>query len=214
VIKFLIFISLFFVSVVVLCSCIVEISAEEYKNKNYGFKLQYPDDWEVNKDIQPTISPETAKLLNNEVQKEAYPDFNHFRILQIVPDVEMDGYESTIFGDPVFSITIYPNMSNLEKVREYDIFYNIYQNDLSDDYINPSDKIIESISKVDKNGLPIYVIITKKLDPIDKTVIFDFTYLLWNNNTGYGITYYVGSQLAKAYTTDFQNLISSFEFLN
>jgi hypothetical protein len=65
--NFLSFVISFFVFVVLLpigSNNIILIFGEEYENKKYGFKLEYPNNWKVNKEIQPTISPDVASFVD------------------------------------------------------------------------------------------------------------------------------------------------------
>ena len=92
---------------------------QEYLNDEYNIKLDYRNDWKVNKEIKYTISSENTKLLNKKVNDVVYSRFNHFRLLHIIPDFEKNGYELTLIDDAIISITLYPNMSSLEDTRVY-----------------------------------------------------------------------------------------------
>ena len=71
----------------------------------------------VNKEIKSTINSENTKSLNEKLNDVEYLDFNQFRLLHIIPDVEKVGYES-LLGDTISSIT-YHDMSSLEDTRVY-----------------------------------------------------------------------------------------------
>jgi hypothetical protein len=92
---------------------------QEYLNDEYNIKFDYRNDWKANNEIKYTISSENTKSLNKKVNDVVYSGFNHFRLLHIIPDVEKNGYESTLIGDAIISITLYPNMSSLEDTRVY-----------------------------------------------------------------------------------------------
>jgi hypothetical protein len=57
----------------------------------------------VNKEIKSTINSESTKPLNEKVNDVVYLDFNQFKLLHIIPDVEKIGYES-LLGDTISSI--------------------------------------------------------------------------------------------------------------
>lgn len=90
---------------------------QEYLNDEYNIKLQYHNDWKVNKEIKSTINSENTKSLNEKLNDVEYLDFNQFRLLHIIPDVEKVGYES-LLEDTISSIT-YHDMSSLEDTRVY-----------------------------------------------------------------------------------------------
>jgi hypothetical protein len=39
--------------------------------------------------------------------------------LHIIPDVKVNNYELSLLGDTIIPITLYPNMTSLEKARVY-----------------------------------------------------------------------------------------------
>jgi hypothetical protein len=92
---------------------------QEYLNDEYNIKLEYHNDWKVNKEIKSTINSENTESLNKKINDVVYSGFNHFSLLHIIPDVEKNGYESTLIGDTIISITLYPNMTSLEDTRVY-----------------------------------------------------------------------------------------------
>ena len=63
------------------------------------------------KEIKSTINSENTKSLNENLNDVEYLDFNQFRLLHIILDVEKVGYES-LLDDTISSIT-YHDMSSL-----------------------------------------------------------------------------------------------------
>ena len=91
----------------------------DYVKEEHFLQLGYNEDWKLNKDTQSETGPENAKLLNTEVGKVVYPEFNNFYLFQLVPYTENDGSVSILEGATVFSVTLYPNMSSLEDDKVY-----------------------------------------------------------------------------------------------
>ena len=75
------------------------------------------------KDIKDKIisitNSENTKPLNKKVNDMTYIDFNRFSLLHIIPDVKVNNYELSLLGDTIIPITLYPNMTSLEKARVY-----------------------------------------------------------------------------------------------
>ena len=92
---------------------------QEYLNDEYNIKLQYHNDWKVNKEIKSITSSENTESLNKKLNDVIYSGFNHFRLLHIIPGVDKNRYESTLIGDTIISITLYQNMTSLEDTRVY-----------------------------------------------------------------------------------------------
>ena len=65
----------------------------------------------VNKEIKSTINSENTKSLNEKLNDVEYLDFNQFRLLHIILDVEKVGYESLL--DDTISSIMYHDMSSL-----------------------------------------------------------------------------------------------------
>jgi hypothetical protein len=100
-------------------------------NEEYGFQLEYPSSWKINNKIQPAVSPEVAKMFNNDINPGVYPEFTQFRILQLKPDIESDGYESSFVGNPVFSLSIYLNNCFINNKSRYSLpFVNLREPNL------------------------------------------------------------------------------------
>jgi hypothetical protein len=72
----------------------------------------------VNKEIKSTINSENTKPLNEKVNDVEYLDFNQFKLLHIIPDVEKIGYES-LLGDTISSIMYHkcPTLKILEYIK-------------------------------------------------------------------------------------------------
>ncbi|MDF2737723.1 MAG: hypothetical protein K0S93_1580 [Nitrososphaeraceae archaeon] len=72
----------------------------------------------VNKEIKSTINSENTKPLNEKVNDVEYLDFNQFKLLHIIPDVEKIGYES-LLGDIISSIRYHkcPALKILEYIK-------------------------------------------------------------------------------------------------
>ncbi|HSF49345.1 MAG TPA: hypothetical protein VLA74_01175 [Nitrososphaeraceae archaeon] len=90
------------------------------ENDVYATKLYLHNDLKGIKDKTLTITTsENTKSLNEKVNDIVYLDFNHALLLHMIPDIKQNKYESSLSGDAIIPITLYPNMSSLEDARVY-----------------------------------------------------------------------------------------------
>jgi hypothetical protein len=118
------FISISFISSGVLFLSFFEISfAQKDVNENsISIIKKYSDNyWNGIKDkiISITNSENNTKPLNKQVNDIGYIDFNHFHLLHIIPDVKVNTYQQSLIGDAMIPITLYSNMTSLEKARVF-----------------------------------------------------------------------------------------------
>ena len=112
-----------FISSGVLFLSFFEISFAQkdvYEN-NLNIIKKYSDNyWEGVKDKMISITnSENTKPLNKQVNDMWYVDFNHFHLLYTITGVKVNTYQQSLIGDTIIPITLYPNMTSLEKARVY-----------------------------------------------------------------------------------------------
>ena len=90
----------------------------DYLKEAYHLKLEFYEDWNLNKDTQSETDSEFAKL-SKKVGKVLYPGFNNFYLVKLISYKEKAKYVSMLDDNTVFSITLYPNMSSLENDKVY-----------------------------------------------------------------------------------------------
>ena len=117
------FISISFMSSSILFLSFFELSFAQIdvnENNINTIKKYSHNDWKCIKDkIIFITNSENTKLLNKKVNDMECIDFNHFRLLHMIPDVKVNKYELFLFGDTIIPITLYPNMTSLEDARVY-----------------------------------------------------------------------------------------------
>jgi hypothetical protein len=87
-------------------------AVSKYINEKNTCNLKYTDGSKFQKDTQTESDLELVNLCHKIVNKFLYPDFNYFHSFQLVPYIQ---HEDNIF----FSVSLYPNMSGLEKYKVY-----------------------------------------------------------------------------------------------
>src|SRR3712207_1970522 len=121
--SFFLLISISFISSGIIFLSFFELSfAQKDVNEiNMNTIKKYSENyWKGIKDkIISITNSENAKPLNKQVNDMLYIDFNHFHLLHIIPDVKVNKYSLSLFGDTITPITLYPNMTSLEKARVY-----------------------------------------------------------------------------------------------
>ena len=76
--------------------------------------------WKNIKDeIISITNSENTIPLNKQGNDVKYTDFNHFNLLQIISDVKINTYQQSFIGETIIPITLYSNMTSLEKARVY-----------------------------------------------------------------------------------------------
>jgi Mg/Co/Ni transporter MgtE len=117
------FISISFISSSVLFLSFFETSfAQKDVNENsISIIKKYSDNyWKGIKDkIISITNSENTKPLNKQVNDREYIDFNHFHLLHIIPDAKVNTYQQSLIGDTIIPITLYSNMTSLEKARVF-----------------------------------------------------------------------------------------------
>ena len=123
----------------------------DYVNEEHFLQLEYNKDWKLNKDTQSETGPENAKLLNTEVGKVVYPEFNNFYLFQLVPYTENDGSVSILEGATVFSVTLYPNMSSLEDDKVYKNMSSLVDTRVYTNLSSFGDKVFSNVSSLESS---------------------------------------------------------------
>ena len=117
------FISISFISNSISFLSIFELSfAQRDVNENdvNTITKNYHNEWKDIKDkIISMTGSENTKPFNKMVNDMTYIDFNHFSLLHVIPDVNVNKYELSLLRDIIIPITLYPNMTSLEKARVY-----------------------------------------------------------------------------------------------
>ncbi len=118
------FISISFISSGVLFLSFFEISfaQKDVNENNKSIIKKYSDNyWKGIKDkIISITNSENTKPLNKQVNDMGYIDFNHFNLLHIIPDAKVNTYyQQSLIGDTIIPITLYSNMTSLEKARVF-----------------------------------------------------------------------------------------------
>jgi len=117
------FISISFISSSILFLPFFELSfAQRDVNENNinTIKKYSHNDWKGIKDkIISITNSENTKQLNKNVNYMTFIDFNHFRLLHMIPAVKVNKYELSLLGDTIIPITLYRNMTSLEDARVY-----------------------------------------------------------------------------------------------
>ena len=118
------FISISFISSGVLFLSFFEISfaQKDVNENNKSIIKKYSDNyWKGIKDkIISITNSENTKLLNKQVNDMGYSDFSHLHLLHIIPDAKVNTYyQQSLIGDTIIPITLYSNMTSLEKARVF-----------------------------------------------------------------------------------------------
>ena len=117
------FIGISFISSGILFLSFFELSfsQRDVNENNINTIKKYSDIyWKDIKDkIISITNSENTKPLNKKVNDMLYIDFNNFRLLHIIPDVKVNNYELSLLRETIIPITLYPNMTSLEKARVY-----------------------------------------------------------------------------------------------
>ena len=118
------FISISFISSGVLFLSFFEISfaQKDVNENNINIIKKYSDIyWKDIKDkIISITNSENTKLLNKQVNDMGYSDFSHLHLLHIIPDAKVNTYyQQSLIGDTIIPITLYSNMTSLEKARVF-----------------------------------------------------------------------------------------------
>ena len=117
------FISLSFISSGILFLSFFELSFSQKDVNENNISINKKNSDIYWKDIKDKIisitNSENTKPLNKKVNDMTYIDFNRFSLLHIIPDVKINNYELSLLGDTIIPITLYSNMTSLEKARVF-----------------------------------------------------------------------------------------------
>ena len=99
----------------------ISVAQKDYNEKTKSIIKKYPDKyWKNIKDkIISITNSENTLPLNKQGNDVKYIDFNHFNLLQIISDVKINTYQQSFIGETIIPITLYSNMTSLEKARVY-----------------------------------------------------------------------------------------------
>ena len=99
----------------------ISVAQKDDNERTKSIIKKYPDKyWKNIKDeIIPKTNSENTIPLNKQGNDMGYIDFNPFHLLHIILDVKINTYQQSLIGDTIIPITLYPNMTSLEKTRVY-----------------------------------------------------------------------------------------------
>ena len=99
----------------------ISVAQKDDNEKTKSIIKKYPDKyWKNIKDeIISITNSENTIPLNKQGNDVKYIDFNHFNLLQIISDVKINRYQQSFIGETIIPITLYSNMTSLEKARVY-----------------------------------------------------------------------------------------------
>ncbi|MGH9980173.1 MAG: hypothetical protein ACRD6U_01320 [Nitrososphaeraceae archaeon] len=123
----------------------------DYVKEAHLLKLEYYEDWKLTKDTQSETDSEYAKLLSKKVGEVVNPAFNHFYSVKLIPYKENTEYVSMLDDTTVFSVTLYPNMSSLEKDKVYKNMSSLADTRIYTNLSSLGDKVFPNMSSLESS---------------------------------------------------------------